>query len=855
MDPATVRRFRRISVIGGGLMGTQIALQVALKGFEVCLIDRDPQAIARFVSMKQEDMEILRQRYFFLLDELPDPVDRLARAMHQIEASTDLKAASGCDLVIEAISENTALKRSLFAELNQICSPETIFATNSSSILPGDLASHTGRPERFLALHFSYKNPAAELMPHPTTSAETLTAVDAFSRKVCELTVHCRKQSRGHILNRILMGVNAIALDLAIDEIASPEDIDRIFMHSYGSRHGPFGVLDAVGLDTSLAITEEMARSHLVPGAKRRAEYLRKYVDRGHLGEKSGIGFYRYPNPAYSHPSFVKNGIASPPDSSGGGLPPDQVHSWPVAPASELHTMGRFGLRMVDAPLADHMVLRDGHEVLRGAVIVGDNSTADALEHRLQQQQRKTFRIRTCGDAADALKQMDNIWATADVPDLFLVTARDAAATLILNDADAWQARRDAGVIAPYLLCQRWFRHVHERRLTHEARLVGMTGLGGDFGFCGGSSAAEGGAISGLLKALRKEIPDLSLVKVIDAGWDEPPECVVDATLRELLARTSDVEVGYLNGRRHIVRGERQHPATLPQRRVTSGSVWVVTGIDSGMTAACARAFAQRHRLKLHLLGTNPPPPADGHWHTLSQTELYRRAVRDAQRRGRSKGQALDETRRMLEIGKTLQACHDDGVQATYHACDIGDPDALDSILEGIRRGDGPIRGIIHGSGAETGLPLLMTPERSLEQTVHGTLDGAAALMRLTRDDPLEFFIGSGRSSSRFGTVRSAGNSLADHMLAKLLGAFACVRPDCTGLAIHWTAWDEVAMGVRPENHNGLEQSHGWRMPVQEGVAHFIEAIETDTEDHELLLISDPSVGVLSPHVAMSATD
>src|SRR5690606_14287753 len=137
----------------------------------------------------------------------------------------------------------------------------------------------------------------------------------------------------------------------------------------------------------------------------------------------------------------------------------------------------------------------------------------------------------------------------------------------------------------------------------------------------------------------------------------------------------------------------------------------------------------------------------------------------------------------------SLQECERLGLKATYHSCDVGDRHQLASLLEEIRQTAGPVRGVIHGAGSDTGMPFAMVPQRSLESVIRGKLDGAAALMALTRPDPLEYFIGFGSTSGRFGAFCNTDYSLANDMLCKMINRFGTLRPECVALSVHWTAW------------------------------------------------------------------
>lgn len=841
---------RHVTVVGAGTMGGEIAVRASLRGFQVLLHDLSDQALSSFARYMEQPEGIIRRDMPFLFESEPQtPVD-LHGAYERIRLSTDPLLAADCDLLVESVTENLRVKCEMFTRFHELCPSHAIFTTNSSTLIPSELAAATGRPAQFAALHFALGSSIVEIMAHPSTSAGCLKTIDRFARRVADVVVHCRRESRGYALNKLLMWFNSAALDLTIDGIASPEDIDRLCMKSYGAKIGPFGTLDGVGLDTVYAITDLMAKIGKDSQGIKRLEYLKQFLDRGMLGKKTGSGFYRYPHPAYEEPGFLSNApFGDATESAAVSRPPGEPVSASPQPSAKDRRMGRFALKMVDAPLGKG---RGALSFAPGAaLVVGDNSTAEALCRLLRRHGLVVHQLLSGINIEDALARVDAMWQSDPVCSLFLVTARDSQATRILESRGDWEARRRSGLILPFRVCQRWYHHLCERELQHQGTLVAITALGGDFGLSGRSSAVEGGALAGLLKSVRVEAPSLARVKIIDAAADEPVEALVDSVARELAARSDDVEVAFVQGRRRVIRAVRELPDELPRRCVEAGSVWLATGGARGVTAIAARHFARRHRVRLHLLGTCPPPRIDPRWREMPEQDVLREVAAAAEDQ---KWKAVSVTRKMLEIDRTLQACAADGVQATYHSCDAGDHDQLRAVLGLIRRLDGPIYGVIHGAGVDTTMPLTMIPPRSLEMVARGKLDGAAALIELTQDDPLKFFIGFGSTSGRFGAMCNADYAMANEMMCKMVGYIGTLRPGCTSLSLHWTAWDDAGMCMRPRSRRGLEMINLKLMPSEEGAAHLIEAIETRTESRELLITDHPH-GIHSSHASMSRAD
>ena len=199
------------------------------------------------------------------------------------------------------MTENLELKRQIWAQFGKLVPPRAILTTNSSVIFPSEFADACGRPERFLAWHFHQlcfiKN-VVDIMPHPGTDPECLSTVVEFSRHLQLQPIALKKEHRGYVFNAMLTRFLAAALELAVADVASIEDIDQAWMTVMQSTHGPFGIMDGVGLDTVANIlkfgVEVEPQNVLYPQA---LAWLQPKIDQGHLGQKTGCGFYNYARP------------------------------------------------------------------------------------------------------------------------------------------------------------------------------------------------------------------------------------------------------------------------------------------------------------------------------------------------------------------------------------------------------------------------------------------------------------------------------------------------------------------------------------------------------------------------------
>jgi 3-hydroxybutyryl-CoA dehydrogenase len=239
------------------------------------------------------------------------PPDEVPALIARVAAEADLaRAAAAVDLVSESITEDPALKADLFRRLHALAPAHAIFTTNSSSLVPSQIAGRSGRPARFAALHFHqpvWSSNVVDVMGHPGTDPAVLDTLEGFARRIDQVPIRARREHHGYVFNAMFNALNREAITLAARDVASVEDVDRAWMGIMKTPIGPFGILDMVGIDTAWHITAYWARRLVWDRQLRRnAAFLRRWVDRGELGVKTGRGFYAYPDPAYARPGFVE---------------------------------------------------------------------------------------------------------------------------------------------------------------------------------------------------------------------------------------------------------------------------------------------------------------------------------------------------------------------------------------------------------------------------------------------------------------------------------------------------------------------------------------------------------------------
>ena len=289
-----IKDIRHVLVVGAGTMGRQISLQCATHGYNVKLYDISPEALeAATCQLKEYAAHLVA--WGRLSQQEADA------ALARITTTNNAKqAAAQADLLSESVPEDPKLKCKVFAQFNKLCPSHTIFTTNSSELLPSLMAEKTGRPDKFAALHFHqhvWEANVADIMPHPGTSKATMGLLKAFAESIGQIPIVLKKEHPAYVFNNMLNALSGAALDLAVNDVASVEDIDRAWTGVMKTFVGPFGILDFVGLDLAWQITEMFAKVSGDPQHQARADFLKQYVDKGWLGVKSGRGFYTYTNP------------------------------------------------------------------------------------------------------------------------------------------------------------------------------------------------------------------------------------------------------------------------------------------------------------------------------------------------------------------------------------------------------------------------------------------------------------------------------------------------------------------------------------------------------------------------------
>ena len=294
----TLQDIRKVLILGSGTMGLRIGLQSAWSGFETTIYDINPESFD--IARKVQSRIIQHLTEQGLMDEAS-----VTATLQRIHFSSDLKeAAKGADLVSESVIEDLEIKREVWLSLASLCPPHTIFTTNTSYLLPSLMAEDSGRPGRFCAFHFHdvFHANVVDVMPHAGTEAWVCDLLMELGPVLSQTPILVKKEAPGYVFNQMLMALIGAAGALVTYDIASIEDVDRSWMGNFKMDMGPFGILDAIGLDTAWHVTRNQTDSR----SQRFAELLRSYLEQGKKGVKTGSGFYNYPDPVYRQPGFIQ---------------------------------------------------------------------------------------------------------------------------------------------------------------------------------------------------------------------------------------------------------------------------------------------------------------------------------------------------------------------------------------------------------------------------------------------------------------------------------------------------------------------------------------------------------------------
>lgn len=309
---------KNVTIIGGGVLGSQIAFQTAFTGHSTTIYLRTKESIKR----TEIKLENIKNSYIDAIKTMKNEVNintwslgiadfdnfnynktlkKINETTDNIKLEMDLnKSLKDADLVIESMTEDFNAKKEVYQKIADIMDEKTILVTNSSTFLPSKFAKYTKRSDKYLALHFAnsiWKNNTAEVMKISKTSDESFNEVINFAKDIRMIPLPLKKEKSGYLLNSMLIPLLFSALDLLVNDISDVKSIDTAWKKGTGSPKGPFEIIDTVGLKTAYDIVSIYAKipSFLAPyNFKKIKKLLKEYLDEGKTGKIGKEGFYKY---------------------------------------------------------------------------------------------------------------------------------------------------------------------------------------------------------------------------------------------------------------------------------------------------------------------------------------------------------------------------------------------------------------------------------------------------------------------------------------------------------------------------------------------------------------------------------
>ena len=321
-------KYKNIVVAGGGVLGSQIAFQCAYCGFNVIVLVPDEESKKKLL-VKLSDLKKTYTKTIKVMNtkagkapgvwargiadinhhNLNKCLNKVKNVMDNILIEIDqAKALANADLVIESITEIFDVKKDFYEQIAPLLPEKTVVVTNSSTLLPSKLAKYTGRPEKYLAMHFAnsiWKNNIAEIMKHSDTNPKYFKEIIKFAEAINMVPLAANEEKAGYLLNSLLVPFLLCAMDMYANGISDPETIDKAWTLGTGAPKGPFQILDTVGLETAknIVLQYQKVPNLLDPLLKKMMmpynfdgmlELLNLYIDKGLMGKATGEGFYKY---------------------------------------------------------------------------------------------------------------------------------------------------------------------------------------------------------------------------------------------------------------------------------------------------------------------------------------------------------------------------------------------------------------------------------------------------------------------------------------------------------------------------------------------------------------------------------
>jgi len=299
---------KKVVFIGGGTMGSFNSMVAAAAGYQVTVYDPSTEALTALPERQKEFGEILIERWQMPREKIEDGLKRIRLTNDPVETAAE------ADLLSESVFERLELKRQTHRLFDELCPPKTVMTTNTSTLLLSEIESAVRRGDKFAAMHFHQPGILADLVAGPRTSPETMDLLKHYLKSIGMTYVLLKKERAGYLHNAMYVAFLATGLMLKVIGGLDIEEIDRSWMLSQKAVGGPFGSMDHVGFNVIVDVfegqndPEDPAREYKAAAI----DFFRPYLQRGDLGQKTGKGFYSYPDPAFLKPEFLEGKTENP---------------------------------------------------------------------------------------------------------------------------------------------------------------------------------------------------------------------------------------------------------------------------------------------------------------------------------------------------------------------------------------------------------------------------------------------------------------------------------------------------------------------------------------------------------------
>lgn len=290
---------KKVTFVGAGIMGCWNSLVIASAGYDAVVYDVSEETLQSAPKRQQQQMKTAAR---IKLVDAKKAEEALARIRYTRDPE---EAADQADLLSESVPERIDLKRQVHTQFDLICPEKTIFTSNSSSLLVSEIEDAVTRRDKFAALHFHLFGRLVDIVGGPKADPALADTLTDFVRSFGQTPVVHTVEKDGYLFNTLLIAGHKTAVLLVADGYGTFENVDRSIMAGGLNPIGPFAQLDMVGLDLALEIFRKKYDRDKDPDFKRAADFIDTYVQKGHLGRKTGQGFYTYPKPAWQQPDFL----------------------------------------------------------------------------------------------------------------------------------------------------------------------------------------------------------------------------------------------------------------------------------------------------------------------------------------------------------------------------------------------------------------------------------------------------------------------------------------------------------------------------------------------------------------------